>query len=330
MSDARNKDASARWLPWAVSIAAHLVLIIAGFFVVFGVTRRAPDPPPVTISFDDPGMARAPAEAPIEQREAPVEFPELEDFQPIEEPDAPSLDELLAEPSIQQPVVRTTRSPESMSELLRDAAVPEVRFAGLGASNAEQVVYVLDASGSMVAALPLVMNELEQSLRRLDPTQRFQVVVYQGGSYLSAPHPEDGAQAVPTTRLIRARAEYVDAVIRWMRSTVSPKGVGDPMPGLEVALALRPDAVFWLAYRLPGVGEFKQSKETMLARLDALNPSNPRSGRRAITIKTIQFIDPDPTGIVEAVGRLHGGAGASGSNAGDSGYRFYSREDLGL
>lgn len=306
------------------------MLIVAGFFVVFGVTRRAPDPPPVTISFDDPGMARASSETPVEQTDAPIEFPELEPLRPIEDPDTPSLDELLAEPAVQQPVVRTTTASESMRDLLRDASVPEVRFAGLGASNAEEIVYVLDGSGSMVAALPLVMNELEQSLRRLDPTQRFQVIVYQGGSYVSAPHPEDGAQPVPTTRLIRARGEYVNAVVRWMRSTVSPKGVGDPMPGLEVALSLRPDAVFWLAYRLPGVGEFKQSKDSMLAQLDALNPANPRSGRRAITIKTIQFIDPDPTGIVEAVGRLHGGDGASGSAGGDSGYRFYSREELGL
>jgi len=179
-----------------------------------------------------------------------------------------------------------------------------VRFAGLGASNARSVVYVVDASGPMVTSLPRVIEELRRSIEQLSSAQKFDVVLFRSTE-------SGGGAEVFSPVLMRATPSAKRRLVEWL-SQVSPTGASHPLAGLEAALALRPDAVFLLSRAIArsGGGVWQAGMEQTLARLEELNPPVPESGRRATLIQTIQFLEDDPTGIMQAIGARHGeGAG---------------------
>jgi hypothetical protein len=184
-------------------------------------------------------------------------------------------------------------------------------FAGLRVVQAGSIVYVVDASGSMIGTLPVVLDELERSLGRLGPTQRCALLFFQRNRPVA---PSD-------LRLLPAGPETTRTLMEWARRTIRPAGRSNPLAALEQALALRPEVVFLLSTAITGSGEFDMSREEILAALDRLNPIDPATGRRPTRIQCVQFLDPDPTGTLEAIAARHGGA---------DGFRFLSREALGL
>jgi hypothetical protein len=99
---------------------------------------------------------------------------------------------------------------------------------------------------------------------------------------------------------------------------VIPGGRSNPVPALKRALWLSPDAVFLLSNVVTGAGQFEADKGTILRDLEALNPFDPATGRRKTLIKTLQFLDEDPAGILQAIAEVHGGEG---------GYRFIPRTE---
>ena len=320
----------ARVLPWAVSLALHGALVIGGVFLVWSVSRpEKPAGPPVETSFFNPAMAP----------DSPMDQPESADTErptPAELP-TPDLDQLLTEdqrPELFEPLVQSTDTPTPESvrdpgdvERLQDARMqrryPEVRFAGLGAGNAQDVVYVIDASGPMVSSLPSVKSMLRQSMEQLGASQRFQVVLFKDGEFVSAPDPAN-ASARRQWRLIRALRENRRSVLDWVEG-VQASGRGNPVPALEHAVALLQasdtGAIFILSRASAGSGAWEQSREQILATLDRLNPRDRRTGRRRLAIHTVQFIDLDSAGVLEAIASEHGSA------RGNS-FTVISREEL--
>lgn len=176
-----------------------------------------------------------------------------------------------------------------------------VTFGGLGASDVRSVVYVVDASGPMVTSLPIVMEELERSVGRLSPTQKFGVVIFRATA--NQPAAESFAPV-----LVRATPSAKQLLSQWL-SRVEPAGRSSPLAGLELGLTLKPDAVFLLSRSIQrsGGGVWEQGLDATMARLEQLNPTRPGTTRRPVLIQTIQFLDDDPTGILQAIGQRHGG-----------------------
>ncbi|MCE2966391.1 MAG: hypothetical protein ACK5WB_11110 [Phycisphaerales bacterium] len=184
---------------------------------------------------------------------------------------------------------------------------PGVSFAGLSASGvrARSVVYVVDASGPMVSSMPDVLSELERSIAGLAPTQRFGVVLFRDQGDTGG-----GPAAVSfRPRLIDANRTNREALRVWLDDQ-RIAGRSSPMAGLRAALELRPQVIFLLSRSIDrtGGGAWDLGLEATLAELDRLNPADPATGRRPVIIKTIQFIDEDPTGIMRAIARQHGAA----------------------
>lgn len=338
------------------SLAVHgLLLIVLGAVVWRSASGHGVRGPEVKIAFDMPAMGDAPvaaagsveAEAPAPPREVGL----------IVEPDAPPNTTANAPEPLPPLASMATATPPApardgpgvvslagMSDAAFSAgphvagaaaadrgaegAIGEggVRFAGLGASNARSVVYVVDASGSMVTSLPLVIAEVERSVSRLSATQKFGVVLFR-----RLPDGRSGLEVFSTV-LVRATASAQERLRDWLAS-VEPIGRSVPLSGLERAIAYRPDAVFLLSRAIERsggdaweTGGGRTAAET-LARIDALNPEV--NGRRAVVIQTIQFLDDDPTGIMQEIGRVHGSrVDASGRIV--AGYRVIRRaESLG-
>ncbi len=204
--------------------------------------------------------------------------------------------------------------PNGLGGGTRAGVAPPATFAGLRASNAQSIVYVVDASGSLIGTLPVVRRELEASLRTLTPDQRFAVLFFQRNAALEPPGPSQ------RSRLQAASPAAIELVLRWA-GEIRPTGRSNPLPALERALALEPDVIFLLSADITGSGDFEMGRDELLKALDRLNPLDAATGRRPTRIHCVQFLDADPFDTLRRIAEIHGGRDA---------YRFLSRESLGL
>jgi len=185
-------------------------------------------------------------------------------------------------------------------------------FAGLVAGNATRVAYVVDASGSMVGRFPSIVDEVERSLSRLEPTQSFSIVCFRRDGAVA---PEGGAGLRPASRAARADA------VRWLREGVVPSGRSSPVEALALALRSGADCIFLLSSTVTGPASHELDRDSLLALLEKLNPRDPATGLRRATIQCIQFLEPDPGGALEAVAAEHFGPG---------GFRFIPRAESSI
>jgi hypothetical protein len=201
-----------------------------------------------------------------------------------------------------------------------------VAFAGLTArgEQARTVVYVIDASGPMISSLTDVFAEVNRSVGALLPTQRFGVVLF-----------SDAGNAQTTVvfdpELREANTRNREQLKTWLAG-VTANGRSNPMDGLRAALKLKPQVIFLLSRSISrtGGGVWDVGPEVTLNELDRLNPQLPPGPdgvkRRATLIKTIQFQEPDSTGIMQQIAERHGGAGTRSVDG--PAYRVLKREEL--
>ena len=188
----------------------------------------------------------------------------------------------------------------------------QVDFVGLRATNARRIVYVVDASGSLVGTFPQVIEELRRSVMKLDPRQNFGIIFIQRGEAVTVP---------PGGALQPATPERLADAMRWIDAKMIPTGRSNPIAAIEAAIALKPEIIFLLSADITGAGEYEISERSLLDALERLNPRDATTGRRPIRIQCVQFLDPDPVGTLERVAKDHGGA---------DGYRYLGRHELGL
>lgn len=291
-----------RVLPWAVSAGAHLTLLAIALAITWAVATRRDAPDPVLVI----GDFSAPAYAPVVagSTDAPPSESSRVVVPPIVAPGTGSM-----APDIGAPVAS---SPAASPPV--DWSPPTgrgVSFAGVRASGARRIAYVVDASGSMIGTLPIVIDELSRSLRGLSSDQSYAVFFFQRNESIVAPPGERFAQATP---------DQIERTLRWIRQRVVPAGRSNPLRALESALRLRPDAIYLLSPGITGSGEFEIPQRELLDRLDAINPAD-GVGRRRTAILCIQFIDVDPLDTLRRIAEVHGGA---------NGFRFLSRAELGI
>ncbi len=311
-------------MPWFASAGVHAALITVAFFIVWSVMPSSEAVPTAMVTtFDSPSSLafRAEAAAPT----AALSATALETQAPSQPviSSAPTLAELTALPTPGTPELSLPSLGMEPPTVANIAPPAEVRFFGVEATQVRDVVYVVDASGSMITTFPFILDELERSARALDPLQRFQVIFVKGESgkstgRLSAPHPSE-PDRTHETRLIRCTPDNVRSVISWAR-TIKPGGRSNPLEALRVAINLEPDAIMMLSSSIGGAGQCEVSADEVLAELDALNPIDRAKGRRPITIMTVQMLEDDPSGLLKAIGETHAPGG--------HGYRFISRAEL--
>lgn len=197
-----------------------------------------------------------------------------------------------------------------------------VAFAGLTAQGeqARTVVYVIDASGPMISSLSDVFAEVNRSVGSLLPTQRFGVVLFRD---------EGGSQTTVLfdPQLREASARNREQLKTWLTG-VTATGRSNPMDGLRAALAMKPQVVFLLSRSITrtGGGVWDLGPQATLDELDRLNPlvqASDGGKGRATLIKTIQFQEPDPTGVMQQIAQKHGSRTADGPA-----YRLLKREEL--
>ena len=168
----------------------------------------------------------------------------------------------------------------------------------------------------MVTSLPMIIAELERSVERLSFSQRFGVILFRRAADGSG---GPGAESFAPV-LVRATPSAKELLHNWL-DAAEPSGRSSPLAGVELALSLKPDAVFLLSRSIhrSGGGVWELGLEPTMAKLEQLNPVRRAllGSGRPVLIQTIQFLDEDPTGIMQAIGTKHGGG---------AGYRVVKRQ----
>jgi len=211
-------------------------------------------------------------------------------------------------------LISDSASDSAMAKFTPDPARATASFVGLSTTNARKIVYVIDASGSMMRALPIVIEELARSLDGLSSRQSFSVIFFQRNEALIVP---------PAGRLTPGTADEKARVLSWIRASnnVIPEGRSNPIEAIKEALRLRPDVIFLLSENITGSGEFEIDQAELLSLLDRLNPIHRASGRRMTQINCVQFLYPDSLETLKKIAEIHGG---------EKGYKFLDSEELGL
>lgn len=313
-------------IPTAISLAVHAALLSLIALATWTIVRPpAREPPSVELSLNGPSNPR-----PVDPKPPAPPAPADASTQPSV---SDVVSTLIAEssafpvPAAHVPAAIAPPAPdpavEPSSLRIASGSAGPASFAGVTSRRAGSVVFVVDCSGSMVSALSIVLEELARSIERLAPDQRFAII----------PFRDEGAESEPPTfparlALVPATDQNLAAARAFLRS-LSPGGRSDPLAGLRPALSLKPEAIFFLARSIPrttgtGIGTWGAGEAAILAELDRLNPVTPRRDgtlARATQINAIQFLQPDPTGIMPAIGAAHG--------RGDSGSRVLTLEQLG-
>jgi hypothetical protein len=133
------------------------------------------------------------------------------------------------------------------------------------AESGKRFVYVVDKSSSMTGErFENARKELLKSIKKLTPSQSFFIVFYDTTSY-----PQ------PISKLAQATDANIRKMSTWANGAI-PNGGTDPMEAIEMALRLKPDAIFILSD-----GEFDDS---IVDRTTMLNAKKP-----VIKINTIGF-----------------------------------------
>jgi hypothetical protein len=298
-------------LAWIASMGLHGGLAVA--VIVFAATAAhfasKPAPPPALVmDFQRPAYAPTSSLADAARAPKPAE-PMRREPLAAESLRAAAEDALAAMRKAEPPL---SLAAHRMGKLGGETRPIQVDFVGLRASNARRVVYVVDASGSLVGSFPQVIEELRRSVMKLDPRQNFGIIFIQRGEALTVP---------PGGALQPATPERLAEAMKWIDAKVVPTGRSNPIAAIEAAIALKPEIVFLLSADITGAGEFEISERRLLDELERLNPKDPATGHRPVRIQCVQFLDPDPVGTLERLATEHGGA---------DGYRYLGRAELGL
>ena len=275
-------------IAWVISIGVHVGLGGLAFLITWTVIQVAEEPPPlITATWHEQLQhSKQLPTASLELEQATITLPTL-----------PTPTEKLTRDGL---ALLNSATPTKIPQFARREKETEAAFMGLEALSARKLVYVVDASGSMMMHLTTVIQNLEKSLYDLNKKQSFAILFFQKDQVIAVP---------PINKLMPATSKNIKKALEWIQGSdhVIPTGRSNPIKAVASALRLKPDLVYLLSENIRGAGEYEVSPEQLLASLDAMNPIDGRNGRRRVRINCIEFLTPDPANTMLKIAENHGG-----------------------
>jgi hypothetical protein len=159
--------------------------------------------------------------------------------------------------------------------------------------NARKIVFVCDATGTMINKMSVLKRELTTTVGGLkNGIQSYKIVFYtDAGTVIT--EKKDG--------LIVCSTENKKATFDWL-TDVTPQGTTDPVPALQAAFKLQPDLIYFLSD-----GEFNnlRSYDKVLAEVVAL--SKAANGRIKVNTILFETIEPDAEKVMQQMSAETGG-----------------------
>ena len=306
MSDTTtSKVDTSKSIAWVISIGVHVSIGILAFVATWSIVRAEEEPPRIVTSVWHEKSVNEKAKLPMVLPLAPnreMELPELKLQQ-----------ESVIEMKDGFAVLHEIATSGEIPEFARREPKTEVQFMGVDAVAAKRIVYVVDASGSMMLLLHEVYDELERSLKTLHPKQSFGIIFSRKGEAVIVP---------PKRTLTFANAANITKAMEWIGSSkeIIGSSSSNPVNALRAAIALDPDVVYLLSQDIEGKGEYEVNAEALLEKLDRINPIDSRNGLRKAKIKCIQYWGETPDPLMQQIAEIHGG---------NDGYTFIERGRVG-
>jgi biopolymer transport protein ExbD len=270
-------------LPWSISILAHAALVVLAFFVIWAVMAdRAQEKivvPELTLS----EHATQPFTSPTQQRV--TRESRTRSIADAQAPN-PSLSEAM-KVKLNTIGIAGGAAEAGFFNPIGTIGDDDNTFVGerIG-GNVRSVVFVVDASGSLLDTFPFVILELKKTVRNLSEKQSFTIVFFQGDKAVEVP--------VPRTGMKPATTEVKQRVIEWIdpaNGNIQPRGGTNPLPGMQQALRYRPQLMYLLSDNITGGGtgatQYEIEQQRLLDEVQRANSGNTK-------INTIQFLYPDP------------------------------------
>lgn len=283
-----NKDTS-KPIAWILSIVIHLSIGILAFFVTWSVIQGDEEPPPkITAVWHEAPLNSTP-QLPLTSQS--FKMPE------IKQSSMPTMPLPKEKSSLR---LSQNQGSVRMPELVMEQEETQAEFMGLDAVAAKRVVYVVDASGSMLMHLSSVVKELKHSMQQLHPKQEFGIIFFQQNEAIHVP---------PKERLQPASGHNISSAIAWIGESghVIPSGGSNPMVAIKAGLRMKPDVMYLLSENITGSGKYAVSPETILGALNELNPQEATTGRRRVQINCVEYLTRDPQGTMQRIAAIHGG-----------------------
>ena len=139
--------------------------------------------------------------------------------------------------------------------------------------GAEEIVFVIDRSGSMTDSIMYVKWELKRFIRYLTPREKFHVIFYSTGPAVEMPCGKM-VPGVPSNKSLAY--DFIDGIY--------PVGGTDPADALKAAFRQKPRVIHLLTD-----GEFEHAQE-IVKLIDKLNPVDRSTGRRPVIVNTLCFL----------------------------------------
>jgi len=127
---------------------------------------------------------------------------------------------------------------------------PKSNFAGT-TGNATKIVYLCDASGTMMSIFDRLRGELINSVKRLIPLQNFNVIFFQ----------DDQVMAMSKRGLEVANPANKSKAYDFIENTTA-RGSTDPIPAIKAAFAMKPQLIYILTDGFDAVASFDEVVET--------------------------------------------------------------------
>jgi hypothetical protein len=167
--------------------------------------------------------------------------------------------------------------------------------------DARRVVFVCDATGSMLNKMATLKAELENAVTSLKPSQSFNIVFYYDGSKV---------QAADMGGLLLATPDNKRNAFRFL-DNVTATGQTDPIPAIQLAFRQKPDLIYLLSDG--GLDDNLRTNKEVTDELDRLNPGH------KVRINTIMFdgYEQEAEAVMTRIARDTGGK-----------YRYVKESDL--
>jgi hypothetical protein len=172
---------------------------------------------------------------------------------------------------------------------------PKSPFMGIS-GNAKRVVYICDASGSMMDVFWRVKNELRKAVEVLKPIQAFNVIFFSDVE-ITALTKKDLLMATPVNK--RKAFE--------LSESMSSAGITDPLPAIRLAFEQQPELIYVLTDGFDNVVSF----DAVINEFRKLNPAKKvrvntiliRSTANAELEKVVRTIASENGGVCKIIDR---------------------------
>lgn len=297
-------------VPWAASFLIHAALVILTLFVVWTIRNINQDQIIIPIA----RLSEKPGEPLSMKATEKIQKELTERNRSITDTPTQSVTKFNKKVDMKTQLIGVVGSASAKSSPFGTTIGPRGTFKAsfFGTfGNARRLVYLVDASGSLIDSLPFVTQELKRSIDELSDKQMFTVIFFQNNEAIE----------VPPAGMMRATAKVKARVIKWINPTagnITPMGQSNPIKAVKLALRYKAQLMFILSDNITGAGRYEINQAMLLREIDEANVGGTK-------INTIQFLYPDPLtrvglkGTLEMIARNTGGI-----------YKFVDARELGI